>query len=313
MTRPFRFGVQDITFDSRRELVAKARRAEELGYSTLLASDHFLDPHAPIATLATAAEATKSLRVGSLVFANDFRHPAVLAKEAATLDLLSDGRFELGLGAGWHPADYELTGIPFDPPGVRVSRLEESLQVVKGLFADTPLTHSGVHYTVTDLNRLPKPVQRPHPPIHIGAGGKQLLSIAARQADIIGLSVHRLPDGSPDLGSVTAEGTLRRVEWVRQAAGERFHRLELSMLCAFTEVTDERHRVAESIVDTMELAEAGFGVEQLLQAPQALIGTVEQIVEGLQARRERYGISYVIVFAKSMESFAPVVARLGGT
>lgn len=310
--RPFRFGVQNVAAASRREFVEKARKVEALGYSALLAADHFSDPYAPIAALAVAAEATTSLRVGSLVFGNDFWHPAVLAREAATLDLFSEGRFELGIGAGWHPPDYERTGLPFDPPGVRVRRLEESIQILKGLFADEPLTYSGAHYSVTDLNGVPKPVQKPHPPIHLGAGGKRLLSLAAREADVVGFSVQRSRDGTPDLGSVTAEGTLERVRWVRHAAGERFERLELSMLCAFTEVTDERRGMAERIVDTMELAEFGMTGGQLLEAPQALIGTADQIAEGLRERRERYGISYVVVFERSMDEFAPVVARLAG-
>jgi probable F420-dependent oxidoreductase len=311
--RPFRFGAHDLNADSRAEFVAKARKAEDLGYATLLVSDHFVGPYAPVAALAVAAETTQTLRVGSLVFDNDFRHPAVLAKEAATLDLLSDGRFELGIGAGWHVPDYELSGIPFDAPAVRVSRLEESLHIIKGLFSETPLTYAGAHYTITNLNGLPKPVQRPHPPIYVGAGGKRLLSIAAREADIIGFSVHRLPDGSPDLASITPEGTAQRVAWVREAAGDRFNDLELSMLCVAVEVTDDRWKVAEQLAGQFGLTALGMSVEQVLAVPQLLIGTVDQIVEGLQARRERYGISYVIVFEKSMEAFAPVVARLAGT
>src|SRR5437016_11924644 len=191
-----------------------------MGFSTLYLPDHFTEQPGPIAALMAAADATTKLRVGSLVFDNDYRHPIVLAKEAATLDLLSDGRFELGIGAGWHGPDYEQTGIPFDPPRVRVSRLEEAVTVIKRLFGEEPVNFSGKYYTINGLTGLPRPVQRPHPPIFIAGGGKRVLSLAAREADIVGLHVKTYADGSGgDVSSTSGDATLEKLEWVRQAAG----------------------------------------------------------------------------------------------
>src|SRR5438876_677403 len=198
--RPFRFGVSVHGSKSRAEWIGIARQAEALGYSTLLIPDHLGDQLSPIPALVAAADATSTLRIGSLVFDNDFRHPVMLAKEAATLDVLSGGRFELGIGAGWLRSEYEQAGIPYDPPGVRVGRMEEALQIIKGLFADRPVTFSGTYYKVSALEGQPKPVQRPHPPILIGGGGKRILSIAAREATIVGFLPIVRPDGSgPDL------------------------------------------------------------------------------------------------------------------
>ena len=162
--RPFRFGVIAYDAQSKEEWVAKARRIEQLGYATLLVPDHLGKQLASVPAILTAAEATRSLRVGSYVFANDFRFPVMLAKEAATLDVLTGGRFEFGIGAGYLRSEYEQAGLPYDAASVRVSRLEETIQVVKGFFADEPLTFSGRYYTVTNLDGFPKPVQRPHPP-----------------------------------------------------------------------------------------------------------------------------------------------------
>jgi len=160
--------------DSHAQYRDGARQWEDLGYSTLFVPDHFVDhPLAPIPAMAMVAEATERLRIGSLVLGNDYKHPVVLAREAATLDLLSDGRLELGVGAGWMTADYEKAGMPLDPPGVRVDRLAESLTVLKGLFADQPFSFDGKHYQITDLDGSPKPVQRPGPPIIVGGGGER--------------------------------------------------------------------------------------------------------------------------------------------
>src|SRR5712692_3259165 len=189
---PFRFGVICERMQSAEEWVAKARLAESAGYSTFLIRDHFIrepfgDQLAPMLALMAAADATKTLRVGNLVLDNDYRHPVVLAKEAATLDVLSHGRFELGLGAGWAKTEYQQAGLSFDAPGVRVSRLEEAVQVIKGLFAYEPLTFSGTYYRIDQLNGYPKPIQQPHPSILIGASGKRMLAIAAREANSIGI------------------------------------------------------------------------------------------------------------------------------
>ena len=308
--RPFRFGVSVHKTRSKEEWIAMARRAESLGYSTLLVPDHLGDQLAPIPALLAAAEATDKLRIGSLVFDNDFRHPVMLAKEAATLDLLSGGRFEFGMGAGWLRSEYEQAGIPFDPAGVRVSKMEEALHIIKGLFADGPLTFSGTYYTVTDLEGHPKPVQQPHPPILVGGGGKRLLSIAAREATIVGFTpLFRADGGGTDLTDATPGALNQKVGWVRQAAGDRFDSLELNILVAEVVVTEDRAQVAQFIAAAMAPS-MGATIEQVLQVPYVLIGTVDQICEDLLARRDQYGISYVTVFEKNMEALAPVIARL---
>jgi probable F420-dependent oxidoreductase len=308
--RRFRFGVQLAQAASAKEWADAARRAEDLGYSTLFVPDHFDDQLAPLPALMAAADATTELRVGALVFDNDYKHPVVLAKEAATLDVLSGGRTEFGLGAGWMRTDYEASGIPYDEPSVRVDRMEEGLAVIKGLFADGPVDFAGEHYTINGLDGTPKPIQRPGPPILIGGGRPRVLSIAAREADIVGIN--------PNLsaGEVTAEtakdaspeATDRKVGWVREAAGHRFDELELSMLIFVASVTDDRRAFAE-------LLAGGFGVdpEDALDIPHALFGSVDEICDGLERTRERWGVSYPVVQGlDAMEQMAPVVSRLSG-
>ena len=315
--RPFRFGVICEHMQSAEEWVTKARQAEEYGYSTLLIRDHFIrepfgDQLAPLIALMAAASATKTLRVGSLVLDNDYRHPVMLAKEAATLDLLSGGRFELGIGAGWLRSEYEQAGMVFESAGVRVSRLEEAIQVLKGLFADQPLTFAGDHYTITDLNGFPKPAQRPHPPILVGAGSKRMLALAAREADIVGILPKALPDGtiSEEITERLPATLTQKVEWVRQAAGERFDELELNMV--ITPVFSEHRRQrAEQLAH--ERGRSGIAVEDVLDMPSIFIGTPDQMVEDLLRRRERFGFSYFVVSDTSMEAFAPVVSRLAGS
>ena len=310
--RPFRFGVLVQQARSKEDWVATARKAESLGYSTLLVSDHLADQLAPVPSLVAAAEATHVLRIGSFVFGNDFRHPVMLAKEAATLDLLSDGRFELGMGTGFLRSDYDQAGIPYDPAGVRVSRMEEALHIIKGLFADGPLTFSGTYYTVTALEGHPKPLQRPSPPLLIGGGGKRVLSIAARQATIVSLVPIARPDGSaPEVTDATSAALTQKIAWVRQAAGERFDDLELNIPVIEVVVTEDREQAAQFIATTLA---SGLGImaKQVLEVPYLLIGTVEQICQDILARREQYGISYITVYEKNMEALAPVVARLSG-
>jgi probable F420-dependent oxidoreductase len=290
----------------------KARMAEALGYTTLFVPDHFIDhPLAPIPAMATAAAVTDTLHIGSLVLGNDYKHPVVLAREAATLDLLSDGRLELGLGAGWMTADYEKAGLEFDPPGVRIERLEESITVIKGLMGDQPLTFHGKHYTVTDLDGQPKPVQRPHPPFIIGGGAPKILGLAAREAAIIGVNAN-LRGGvaiSDDAArSMTGAATDEKIACLRDAAGARFDDLEIQSFVGFTTFTDDRRPLAEMMA-------GAFGVppEHALETPVVLAGTVEQMVDDLLARRERWQMSYVVVGVDVMEEFAPAVARLAGT
>ncbi|QXC61130.1 TIGR03621 family F420-dependent LLM class oxidoreductase [Aquihabitans sp. G128] len=307
---PFRFGVQcssppEVTARSWREL---ARKVEDLGYHRLTVSDHLDDQLAPVAALMAAADATTTLRVGVLVLSNDYRHPAVLAKEAATLDILSEGRFELGLGAGWMTTDYERAGIPMDRPGVRIARLEEAVQVVRGLLSAGPCHFEGEHYRIDGLTGSPKPVQRPLP-LLIGGGGRKVLELAGRHADIVGLNP-ALPNGVIDASAgpdATAEATERKIGWIRAAAGDRFAAIELHTRIHLALVTEDRAAVADAVA-------AGFGmsVPESLETPHALVGSVDQIVDDLLARRERYGISSIGLSLDALDAFAPVVARLSG-
>ncbi|HVB62604.1 MAG TPA: TIGR03621 family F420-dependent LLM class oxidoreductase [Ktedonobacteraceae bacterium] len=309
-TRPFRFGVITENAPSREQWVTLVRRVEELGYATFLLADHFVNELLPIAALMAAADATKTLRVGSFVFDNDFRHPALLAKEVAALDLLSDGRFEFGIGAGWHRPEYEQIGLPFESAGVRISRLEEALCIVRQFFTEETVNFAGSHYTVTDLKAFPKPVQRPHPPIFMGGGGKKLLSLAGREADIVGLHVRVKDDGIVDASEHTETAIARKVEWVRQAAGDRFAAVELNLLVGDVVITEDQQQAAQQYA--REKGRPGETAEQLLSSPYLLIGSVEQIAERIHRLREQYSISYFVVDSESMEAFAPVVARLAG-
>jgi len=310
-SRPFRFGVQLSDAGSAEEWTGNARRLEDLGYSSLFVPDHFGDQLAPIAALTWAAAATTQLRVGGLVLDNDFRHPLVLAKEAATLDLLSGGRLELGIGAGWMRSDYEISGIPFDEPAVRVERMEEAIAVLKGAFQQDPFSYTGRHYRIGESSPRPRPEQRPHPPVLVGGGGRKVLSVAGRLADIVAVNFNlRAGEITPDLGpDGTAEMTAQKVDWIRQAAGERFDDIELSTMVFVAAVTDDR----QSMVDQLA---GGFGItpEQALEVPHVLVGTVEEMEQDLQSRRERYGFSYVVLQGMpAAEALAPVVERLSGT
>ena len=309
--QPFRFGVAAYDAASREEWLTLARRAEMLGYSTLAINDHLGTQPAPIAAIAAAAQVTSTLRLGCGVFANDFRHPVIFAKEAASLDVLSDGRFELGLGAGWRRADYEPAGIPFDPPGVRVARLREAVQILKAAFGDEPVDFTGAHYTVRGFELRPKPVQRPHPPLLIGGASKRVLTLAAQEADIVSLSVKGSAEGGLDWDSISAEATAQKLAWVREAAGGRTDRVELHVMAIFVAVTDDPRQAAEAMLRDWDIAGV-LTVDQLLASPHALIGSENGIVETLLGLREQFGFSYVSVFQEAMEPFAPIVARLSG-
>lgn len=315
-SRAFRFGILTGGAASRRAWIDKARQAETFGYSTLLVDDHLYNTFAPLTALVSAADATTSLRVGSLVFGNDFRHPVVLAKEAATLDVLTGGRFELGLGTGYLQQDYEQAGVELQSPGTRVNRFEESVQVIKGLFADDAFTYTGNHYTIRSLNGLPKPAQRPHPPLLLGGGSKRMLSIAAREANIVSINIRTTAEGGFDASSITPEATDQKIAWVREAAGARFHDLELNVV-VFPVVTDQPRQAAEQMLREWKMPTDEASIDRLLAESLSLFGTVDQIVEDLQARRQRFGFSYIAVGeyyqADVMERFAPVIAKLAGT
>ena len=306
---PFRFGVQASKTNTRDLWVDLAHRCEDKGYSCLTMPDHFDDQLAPVPALMTAANVTTTLRIGALVWDNDYKHPAVLAKELATMDVLSDGRLELGIGAGWMISDYEQMGIPYDAAKVRIDRFVEGLKVIKGAMAEGPFSFSGDHYTITDYNGTPKPVQAPCPPILIGGGGKRVLSIAAREADIVGINATMSAGvvGLHTFSTMTAEVVDEKVAIVREAAGARFNDIELNVRAFLVNITDDAKQAASGIASML-------GVEQQMveQSPFALVGPTSKIIEDLLERRERWGFSYIIVGADDVDSFAPVVAALNG-
>ena len=307
---PFRFGVQLSSASSGSAWRGLARSIEGLGYSSLFIPDHFEDQFGPLVALTVAAEATTDLKVGSLVFGNDYRHPVVLAKEVATLDLVSEGRVEFGLGAGWMTTDYEQSGMTNDPPGVRISRMTESLAIMKALWSTGACTFEGEHYTITGAVGAPLPHSRPHPKVIIGGGGKRVLGIAAREADIVGVNPSLTAGyvGPEVLETTTAEYYDERIAWIKAAAGERFDEIELQVLTFLVQIVPDREDAVERLSSVM-----GVTAEQIDGTPIALIGTIEQITEKLLERRERFGFTYVVVHEAEMEAFAPVVAALTGT
>ncbi len=307
---PFRFGVQLSKSDSAGAWRATARKIEDLGYTTLFIPDHFEDQYGPLVALTVAAEATTTLRVGSLVFGNDYRHPVVLAKEVATLDLFSDGRVEFGLGAGWMTTDYEQSGIDAEGAGVRISRMAESLAVMKALWSKGEATYHGEHYRVTGALGTPTPVQRPHPPIIIGGGGKRVLSIAAREADIVGVNPSLAAGyvGREVLETTAAEYYHQRIEWIRQAAGTRFDELELQCLTFLVQIVPDRKDALPRLAGALSVTP-----EEIEGSPIALVGTTDEISETLRRRRDEFGFSYIVVHEAEMEAFAPIVAELTGT
>ncbi len=307
VTRPFRFGVQSRCMGPREAWLASVRRIEALGYSSVSWADHFVGGLDPVASLAAAAFATERLRLTSFVFDNDFRHPAVLAMSAGTIDILSGGRLELGIGAGWMKPEYTQSGIPFDPPGVRIARLEETLQLLTLLFTGEPVTFQGEFYQVDGLTLPPVPVQKPHPPFVIGGGSRKILTLAGKYADIVGITNRALPDGAKDLEDLTAEAMERKVSWVREGAGDRFSKMELNLICGRVVITEDRDAAATEMATQLPLS-----VEQILDAPSILIGSTDQIIATLRERRERYGVSNIVIIEPIMEAFAPVVAALSG-
>lgn len=301
--RPFRFAAVVRQAASGKAWAEQARRLEGSGFDTLLVPDHLVGPRfAPIAALTAAACATTRLRVGTLVFANDFRHPAVLAKEAATVDLLSDGRLELGLGTGWMAVDYAGAGLTLDPPGVRVDRLAEAIAVLKGLWSEGPFTFDGQHYRIDGLDQQPKPVQRPHPRLLLGGGGPRMLRLAAREADVINLGMRVRADGSgPDSADGGLAAFLAKIETVRTAAADRYEHLELG-----TSVTQLGLRKGE---ESWSAADSSHQDE----TPQVLLGTHRDIVDKLRYWRDTHDISSIVLHhERDLDAFTPIVEELSG-
>ena len=320
--RPFRFAVQTFSATSAKEWRERAQRVEGLGYSALHLADHIIGPgpaiessHHPVQELAAvpamavAAEVTSSLRIGCRVFCVDYRNPSMLAKEVATLDLLSEGRLEIGLGAGWLRAEYDAIGLDFDSAPTRIDRLSETLDLIQAHMADGQIDYEGAHVRARDFEGAPKSVQKPTPPIMIGGGSARVLKLAGRRADIVSLNFNNRSGmlGSDGIRLSTSEQTERKLAWIREGAGDRFDALELEIGAYFTTVTDRADQTAEGFGKAF-----GLSKDEMIAFPHALIGSPESIIDELLRRRERYGISYVTVGDNVLEDFAPVVAKLSG-
>ena len=308
--RRFRFGLQVRTPFDGLTWAETARRVEELGYSTLFLPDHFHQQWGPIAAMTAAAVSTTTLKVGTLVFDNDYRHPVVLHKEMATIDVISGGRLEVGIGAGWKRLDYTQSGIVEDAPKVRVDRMMEGVAVLKGLFAEGPFSYSGEYYEIDGLDGLPEPHTAGGPPLIIAGGSRRMLRFAGANASIVGVnpSMHSGEVDADAARDGMADRMDQKVAWVREGAGARFDDLEINAWVPVAKVTDDSAAFAE-------LLSPGFGVpaDQVLDSPMAIVGTVSEIADRLEERRERWGFSYHVVQdeAGAME-MAPVVASIGG-
>jgi probable F420-dependent oxidoreductase len=316
---PFRFAVQATNAAGAREWRDTARKVQDLGYSTLFLADHYLGPGhaqraartprqdlAPIAAMATAAAVTETLRIGCRVFCIDYHVPAVLAKEAATLDLLSDGRLELGIGAGWSGVEYTAMGLEFDRPGRRISKLEEVIELIKAHFDGSELAIGGEFVNVHGYAGRPRPVQRPHPPIIIGGGGRRVLGLAAREADIVSISNVPFVE-SNDVGLSPHEEARRRIGYVQAAAPERFDTLEVESSPYFTEITDDQDSALAELASKTQIP-----TEVLRDHPNVLIGSPATVADVLLSRRDELGVNYVTVQQSQAEAFAPVVSKLRG-
>lgn len=321
MVRPFRFAVQSYAATSGEDWRQQARSAEDLGYSTFFTADHHigggpaLGNHsvqdlAAIPAIMAAADATSTINVGCRVFGTDYRHPVVFAKELASLDVLSDGRLEIGLGCGWLESEYEAMGIAFDRPGVRIDRMEETLAVIRACFGDGEVAVEGAHVRAVGFEGVPKPARPGGPPIMIGGGSPRVLGLAGREADIASLNFDNRSGrlGLEGTASGSAARTAQKIEWIKTGAGDRFNGIELEIGAYFTAVTGDRDSAIDNIA-------ARFGADPAIfdDHPHTLVGSVEAICEQLQSRRETYGISYITVSNRVAEAFAPVVERLHGT
>lgn len=305
---PFRFAIHTGGGRLTDDFPALVRRAEELGYDALYVTDHLGRQLSPIAALATAAALTRRIRIGAYVFANDFRHPLILAREAATLDVLSGGRLELGLGAGWMRSDYRRLGLPYDRPGLRIARLEEALGLIKRLLSGEAVTHAGRFYRLEGARVGPGPIQRPHPPIMLGGGGPRLLRMAAREAQIVGFAPQMGTAGRPMLRATTEAALAERVAVVREAAGPRFNELELNVFVADAGVVGRGQPLPASLRTLLKSA----GPAAIGGSPYLLYGTASQLRERVLRRRDRLGISAYGIPAQAMEALAPIVEGLRG-
>ena len=306
---PFRFGVTASHAPPGQAWTDLALRAEELGYDTFAMPDHLGRQLSPLGALAAAAAVTSRIRIGAFVFANDYRHPLLLAREMATLDQISSGRVELGIGAGWKTSDYRQLGMPYERAGLRIERMQESVGLMRRLFAGDRVTYSGPHYHLDAARLAPIPVQ-PRIPILIGGGGPRMLGIAAREADIVGLLTQFDGRGRPIASQGTEGQTAHKVEIIREAAGSReaFERLELNVLVPSAGLIGSGSSMLGSVASAIK----AVAPRVVGGSPYLLHGTLAQVRETLLRRRERLGISYYIWSARAVESMAPVVEALAG-
>jgi probable F420-dependent oxidoreductase len=309
--RPFRFGVVSSSADTAEAWLERIRDIESLGYSSVLTTDHLDDQLAPGPALAAAATATTTLRIGTMVYGNDFRHPLVAAKEIATLDVLSAGRMEAGLGAGWDGAEYARAGLAFDPASIRISRMEEAVEIIRLALRGETFSYTGKHYQITDYQPLPVSVQRPGPPLLVGGGGRRVLELAGRSADIVSLNP-RLSHGTaaPDstLGSDgTAAQTDVKIGWLAAGAGSRLDEIEIAIT-----IYAMLHSAPDSQAARKLAVAIGVSLADLLEMPYALVGSPEQMADTLLRRRDRWGISYIAINWRQRHAFAPVLEALAG-
>ncbi|AMY20994.1 LLM class F420-dependent oxidoreductase [Rhodococcus kroppenstedtii] len=320
--RPFRFaagGEGNPDEGGARRFVKLAQKAEELGYDSFMIPDHLGNQVGPIAALGALAVATDKIRLGTAVLANGFRHPAVLAKDATTIDQISGGRLEFGIGAGWMKEEYDKAGIAYESPGVRIEKLDESLTILDVLLRGQECTFEGKHYQVRGLQGSPRPRQGPRPPIAVGGGGPRMLALAAKHADIISLVPSTTKEGKLKLSEITMEKSIERVEVIRRAAGDRFADIELNWTITTILISDDREQTAEMVLGALDNGfppnmdvDVKLTVEDVLRSPYIAIGSFEEIAEQVRGVRAATGMSYVGVFPTQMEAFAPVIPLLAG-
>ncbi|WP_420120037.1 TIGR03621 family F420-dependent LLM class oxidoreductase [Nakamurella sp.] len=290
--RPFRFlaDVREIVPGA--ELARRARRAEDLGYHALVVPDHLIGQFSPVVAMTAVAVATSTLRVGAFVLNNDLRHPAVLAQDLAAIDVLSGGRLDLAIGAGWNRPEYDAIGLEFDPAPVRQARLAEAVTVLKKCLSGEEFSYSGEHYRITGYTGEPS-VQRPHPPVFIGGGGRRTLTLAGREADIVGLAP-RITAAGPDARSLTLEATREKIAWVAQAAGARFADLELNVYPSAWPVvlTDDLDSEVASVVAALEdRTGTRLTTREVLDSPHLFIGSAGRLAEKFERLRDELGIT----------------------
>jgi probable F420-dependent oxidoreductase len=322
MSKPFRFGLQAYAPNSGKEWRELARKAEASGFSSFHLADHIIGPGpalaatghpvqtvAAIPAMAVAAEATSTIKVGCRVLCVDYRNPVMLAKEVATLDFFSEGRLELGLGAGWLQGEYEAIGVPFDRAGVRIDRFEEVITLLRASFAEGELNIDTRHVHAVGFEAVPKPFTKSGPPIMIGGGAKRILTIAGREADIVSLNFNNSSGklGADGIGSSTAELTDQKIQWIKDGAGARFDQIEIEIAAYFTIVTPDGEGTRAKMAPMF-----GMTPEVFAEHPNALIGSVDEICDRIVERRERFGISYVSFGASVIDAVIPVVERLAG-